>query len=1131
MGLILDGTTGISASGNITGGNIVVTNNFLPTDIIASGNIAGGNILTAGIISSTGNITGGNLSGTLVTGTLTTNAQPNVTSLGLLTSLSVAGFTISGNTIVGAGSTVTIDPGGSGGNDGLVVITGNLQVTGTTTTINSNTVAINDLVFNVANNAASASQATGGGYGVGPSDGEYATLLFNSATTLWDASIGISAGGIVTTAANVIGGNVLTSGLISATGQITGSQFNGSGAGLTSIPAANVIGTLSVNTTGYAATISANAQPNITSVGDLTSLNVIGNISATGLIRVVGDITTTAGQFNGSGAGLTGIPAANVVGTLSVNTLGSAATAGSAGSAATATTAATVTTNAQPNITSVGTLSSVNVTGNIGSGNILTGGLISATGTATASQFNGSGAGLTSIPAANVTGTLSVNTTGYAATVSTAAQPNITSVGTLSTLDVTANVTGGNITTTGLLSATGNVTGGNINTSGLITATGNITGGNVLTAGIMLATGNATGGNINTAGLVTATGNVVGGNFNTAGLVTATGNVTGGNINTAGLVTATGNVVGGNVLTAGVVSATGNITTDGFFVGIFRGSISGNITAPGANTQVIYNNQGNAAGSSGFTFDQSTNALVASGNITGGNILTAGLINSTGNITGGNLSGTAITGTLSTAAQPNVTSLGLLTSLSAAGFTISANTIVSSGATMTLDPNTSGGSDGLVVINGNLQVNGTTTTINSNTVSINDLVFNVANNAASSSQATGGGIGVGPAGAEYATLLFNNGSTLWDTSIGISVGGIVKTAANITGGNLITSGLISATSTVTGSQFNGSGAGLTSIPAANVTGTLSVNTTGYAATVSTAAQPNITSVGTLSSLAVTANVTGGNLLTGGLISAGGTITGSQFIGSGSGLTSIPATSISGTFNSLLTGGQVSAVGNIIGSQFNGSGAGLTSIPAANVTGTLSVNTTGYAATVSTAAQPNITSVGTLSSVYVSGAISAGGGVVNTAGNGVSNIGSSSAYFNTVFAKATSAQYADLAEMYAADAHYIPGTVIEFGGDKEVTTSTASHSTRVAGIVSTNPSYLMNSTLSGDHPVQVALIGRVPCRVVGTIAKGDRIVASHLPGVATVLNADLYIPGCIIGKALEDYNSESEGVIEVAVGRT
>ena len=132
---------------------------------------------------------------------------------------------------------------------------------------------------------------------------------------------------------------------------------------------------------------------------------------------------------------------------------------------------------------------------------------------------------------------------------------------------------------------------------------------------------------------------------------------------------------------------------------------------------------------------------------------------------------------------------------------------------------------------------------------------------------------------------------------------------------------------------------------------------------------------------------------------------------------------------------------------------------------------------------------------------------------------------------TSAQYADLAEMYVADADYIPGTVVEFGGEFEVTASNNNHSTAVAGIVSTMPGYLMNAEQTGDNVLAIALVGRVPCQVIGTITKGDLLVTSELSGVATTLDSELYRPGCIIGKSLEDYASDNVGVIEVVVGRT
>ena len=125
--------------------------------------------------------------------------------------------------------------------------------------------------------------------------------------------------------------------------------------------------------------------------------------------------------------------------------------------------------------------------------------------------------------------------------------------------------------------------------------------------------------------------------------------------------------------------------------------------------------------------------------------------------------------------------------------------------------------------------------------------------------------------------------------------------------------------------------------------------------------------------------------------------------------------------------------------------------------------------------------------------------------------------------ATSAQYADLAEMYSADADIEPGTVVCFGGDKEVTTCMADADKKVAGVVSTNPAYLMNSDADG---VAVALQGRVPCKVTGAVAKGDMLVAAGNGMARAEENPAM---GSVIGKALEDH-AEGEGVIEVVVGR-
>ena len=126
--------------------------------------------------------------------------------------------------------------------------------------------------------------------------------------------------------------------------------------------------------------------------------------------------------------------------------------------------------------------------------------------------------------------------------------------------------------------------------------------------------------------------------------------------------------------------------------------------------------------------------------------------------------------------------------------------------------------------------------------------------------------------------------------------------------------------------------------------------------------------------------------------------------------------------------------------------------------------------------------------------------------------------------ATSAQYADLAEKYEADADYAPGTVVHFGGDKEVAECDVDHCTRVAGVVSTAPAYRMNDGLEAEHTAMVALQGRVPCKVTGPVAKGDMMVSAG-NGMARAEANPTY--GAVIGKALENWEG-GEGVIEVVV---
>ena len=163
-----------------------------------------------------------------------------------------------------------------------------------------------------------------------------------------------------------------------------------------------------------------------------------------------------------------------------------------------------------------------------------------------------------------------------------------------------------------------------------------------------------------------------------------------------------------------------------------------------------------------------------------------------------------------------------------------------------------------------------------------------------------------------------------------------------------------------------------------------------------------------------------------------------------------------------------------------------------------------------------------------GGLNAPAFIPDTSGN--TNLGISTVKWNSVHANffvgtATAAQYADLAEKYVADANYEAGTVLEFGGKFEVTLA-EDGTARLAGVVSTDPAYLMNSECVGEHTVALALQGRVPCKVRGKIQKGDMLMSGGSGYARKAINPQI---GTIIGKALADFDGVS-GVIEVAVGR-
>ena len=513
-----------SANGNVNISAVGVANVLVVTgtgaNITGTANISGnanvGNIGATGVVATT------------LAGSLTTAAQPNVTSLGTLSNITV---------------------------QGNAIIVGNLVVTGNTTYVNSNVTQIQDPVIELGSGA--------NGNALNSNDSmDRGTLLHYYTSAPVDAFMGWKAANSeFTFASNAsVTNNVAT---INSLGNIRAGNA--------------ILGNL-VTANYTTAVLTTSAQPNITSVGTLTSLGVNGTVTAVAF-------TANTGVFTGNGNGLSSIVGANVTGTVANATY--------------ALSAGTVTTNAQSNITSVGTLTgltvgnatantvfgngTINATGNanvgnlgfgtgqiIGTGNISTGNA-NLGNAVNANYFIGSGNNLSNIQGANVTG--QVGNALVASTVYTNSQPNITSVGTLANLSATnANITGNtilaNVTITGSLSANAitvtSIADGNSNvavapnanvtisvagTANVLTVTS--TGANI--AGTLnTGTGNITAGNINAGNLLTA-------NYSTAVLTTgAQPNIT--SIGTLGNLTVTNNV-SANTLTTGSGS-NANLTID-----------------------------------------------------------------------------------------------------------------------------------------------------------------------------------------------------------------------------------------------------------------------------------------------------------------------------------------------------------------------------------------------------------------------------------------------------------------------------------------------------------------------------------------------------------------------------------------
>lgn len=304
----------------------------------------------------------------------------------------------------------------------------------------------------------------------------------------------------------------------------------------------------------------------------------------------------------------------------------------------------------------------------------------------------------------------------------------------------------------------------------------------------------------------------------------------------------------------------------------------------------------------------------------------------------------------------------------------------------------------------------------------------------------------------------------------------------------------------------------------------------------TFAVSNALTVGTIAS--VTGNITGANINTGGVVSAAGNVVGGNVVA----VAAVSGVSLVASGNvdagNLRTGGLVSATGNIIsaanisGQYIIGNGSQLTGLSAA-VSVTKIENGTSKAEINASGGNLAVT-IGGTANVVVFDATTIYGNVVSvqsiskTGTNAVGNIGSSSNYFNRVFATATTALYADVAERFEADEMLEPGTVVELGGTKEITRAKDELTESVFGVISTRAAYLMNGAAGDDdtHP-PVAMTGRVPVKVVGYVKKGDRLVSAG-NGIARAATKQEITPFNVIGRSLVDKHTPDESTIEAIV---
>jgi len=463
-------------------------------------------------------------------------------------------------------------------------------------------------------------------------------------------------------------------------------------------------------------------------------------------------------------------------------------------------------------------------------------------------------------------------------------------------------------------------------------------------------------------------------------------------------------------------------------------------------------------------------------------------------------------------------------------------TIDSAGGTVTVDDN--------LTVTGDLTVNGTLTTINTTDLVVADKNITIADGAADAAAANGAGLTVDGANA---TITYASGTDTWDfnkTVKGTFSGNITGNVTGDVTGNADTATTLATARTI---ELSGDVSGSASFDgSANVTITATIADDSHNHTIANVdglqaaldlkaplASPALTGTPTAPTASAATNNT--QVATTAYV----TTAIDNLIGGAPGaLDTLNELAAAINDDASYASTVTTALGTKVdttSAQALGSAANVLTISGNTITlarGDSSTDTVSL--TLGTNTDGNYVAAGATSGNGISGSVSSEGGTFTVTSNATSDNTASTIVFRdgsgnfsagTITATATSAQYADLAERYTSDAIYEPGTVVSFGGDAEVTMATESMDSRIAGVVSTNPGFLMNEGLEGTN-VAVALTGRVPVKVTGTIRKGDMLVSAGEGYAKAEANPRL---GSVIGKALEDFNGVS-GIIEVVVGR-